>query len=322
MQASRLGTEPDYDKGGRPSRGGVDRNACWGDGPSSTLCSGRPLAWGRGSKRERYASPCDKAGCRPSRGGVDRNWLIAYYLACPRLISRPSRGGVDRNAICRAASVRRAELARRPSRGGVDRNHLARNPRNPMVRTTVAPRVGAWIETSSRRLGFCHNLRQRSPLAWGRGSKRYNTAHRVTRECRCRPSRGGVDRNLALRRGHRTGHFGASGQGRPSRGGVDRNALLRAESGDRAQRTRSPLAWGRGSKPIDAVVRMTTRIYVAPRVGAWIETVVAPWKPAVGDRCRRPSRGGVDRNARFTESIGHGEPRLVAPRVGAWIETL
>ena len=84
----------------------------------------------------------------------------------------------------------------------------------PKYNLTVAPRVGAWIET-----GQLEHLRGtlRSPLAWGRGSK---------------PS---CSRNNS-----------------------------RASS--------SPLAWGRGSKPVRAANADLLRA-AAPRVGAWIETL-------------------------------------------------
>ena len=56
----------------------------------------------------------------------------------------------------------------------------------------------------------------------------------------------------------------------------------------------SPLAWGRGLKL--HVCRVNPRAtYVAPRVGAWIETA---------------------------EEEPGGERDGVAPRVGAWIETM
>ena len=82
------------------------------------------------------------------------------------------------------------------------------------MRSIVAPRVGAWIETTA-------------------GLTAASTGQ-------SRPSRGGVDRNrLGGRPGWRS-------QSRPSRGGVDRN---RYEGVARR-------AWD-----------------VAPRVGAWIETI-------------------------------------------------
>ena len=52
----------------------------------------------------------------------------------------------------------------------------------------------------------------------------------------------------------------------------------------------SPLAWGRGLKQAERTT--DTRLHVAPRVGAWIETVcVIAGAPVVSSR---PSRGGVD----------------------------
>ena len=58
--------------------------------------------------------------------------------------------------------------------------------------------------------------------------------------------------------------------------------------------TQSPLAWGRGLKLLNTLLTIFP-IMVAPRVGAWIETLRLPRVPVV---------------------------LLVAPRVGAWIETL
>src|SRR5947209_10178914 len=78
-----------------------------------------------------------------------------------------------------------------------------------------------------------------------------------------RPSRGGVDRNTE------TGTGRSSTTCRPSRGGVDRNiALLRCD-----QPPTSPLAWGRGSKLRVGEPRHQA-VAVAPRVGAWIETIL------------------------------------------------
>ena len=59
-----------------------------------------------------------------------------------------------------------------------------------------------------------------------------------------------------------------------------------------ARANKSPLAWGRGLKPVSITERQVKE--VAPRVGAWIETVC---------------------------TYGRLGVRKVAPRVGAWIET-
>ena len=108
----------------------------------------------------------------------------------------------------------------------------------------VAPRVGAWIVTQKRM--FYWFAASKSPLAWGRGSKlALRRRAPAERDRSCRPSRGGVDRNTIT---------GVSQReliliGRPSRGGVDRNFLV----------TRS--------------ARIYALVPVAPRVGAWIETL-------------------------------------------------
>ena len=145
----------------RPSRGGVDRNRrssrCAVNGVPS------PLAWGRGSKQVGGGYMWIRSR-RPSRGGVDRN--ILHRRALAHRPSRPSRGGVDRNVL--AATIASMVVCRpsrggvdrnffepgfdprrncRPSRGGVDRNSSGRRE---MFSITVAPRVGAWIETGTQ----------------------------------------------------------------------------------------------------------------------------------------------------------------------------
>ena len=125
-----------------------------------------------------------------------------------------------------------------------------------------------------------------------------------------------------------------------------------------ALRKASPLAQGRGSKPQSPGLQLSQN--VAPRAGAWIETVhcAGAWRGAKG----RPSRRGVDRNTPARKSVssalsplaqgrgsklelrssaticplsplaqGRGSKHCplrksnigarVAPRAGAWIET-
>ena len=101
---------------------------------------------------------------------------------------------------------------------------------------SVAPRVGAWIETQ---LWQRRKTAQMSPLAWGRGLKL------------------------------------------PAIRGQSYNVV-------------SPLAWGRGLKHGGVTIRAPF-FRVAPRVGAWIETI---------------------------SSFPFAVEYHVAPRVGAWIETL
>ena len=167
-----------------------------------------------------------------------------------------------------------------------------------------------------------------SPLAWGRGSK-----------LSIPPVWAGV-------------------RGRPSRGGVDRNTSIIVPS---TLATESPLAWGRGSKLAwhAAACRMPL---VAPRVGAWIETL-SLWgykisligRPRVGAWIETsPSRAGSVAATPSPLAWGRGSkllgaatmrelgwsplawgrgskpfsydydpiPAEVAPRVGAWIETM
>ena len=98
----------------------------------------------------------------------------------------------------------------------------------------VAPPAGAWIETAEPSPLKAWSL---SPLPRGRGSKRQGIEHGLDR--RCRPSRGGVDRNGV------TVEEVRSEASRPSRGGVDRNY---------------------------GVVGQAAGSEVAPPAGAWIET--------------------------------------------------
>ena len=77
---------------------------------------------------------------------------------------------------------------------------------------------------------------------------------------------------------------------RPPCGGVDRNRV--------------------------AIAAAKARV-VAPRAGAWIETL--PLKHGRGGLGGRPPCGGVDRNA-MPPPLAERPPR-VAPRAGAWIET-
>ena len=101
----------------------------------------------------------------------------------------------------------------------------------------------------------------------------------------------------------------------------------------------SPLAWGRGLKLLSLGVTILT-IFVAPRVGAWIETTlyarvstnntVAPRVGAWIETQRNIGR--VQENQSSPLAWGRGlkpfgrrpcnRVWLVAPRVGAWIETL
>ena len=103
--------------GGRPPRGGVDRNT------DDAGLAGLTLS-------------------RPPRGGVDRNAPQSGSTGTV-IASPPSRGRGSK----RVPEPRRQVLGGRPPRGGVDRN-----PSSTMAisrRTArVAPLAGAWIETS------------------------------------------------------------------------------------------------------------------------------------------------------------------------------
>ena len=230
-----------------------------------------PLAWGRGSKHRPRVQFGKNRDVAPRVGA----WIetIAGSGSLRRTRSPLAWGRGSK----RFRTPHAAAIAGRPSRGGVDRNGSFPGPRpvrdvaprvGAWIETcakrrrhtacVVAPRVGAWIETTRRRPEIRH--RRLSPLAWGRGSK-----HRGNGRAYYRP-------------------------GRPSRGGVDRNYW--PETG-RLEVWGSPLAWGRGSKQGRDCHAGPGR-HVAPRVGAWIETL---------------DTAGASRNL------------MVAPRVGAWIET-
>ena len=166
----------------------------------------------------------------------------------------------------------------------------------------VAPLAGAWIETI--RAGRGGRVSRVAPLAgaWIE-TKVFMGRLRVRTR---RPPRGGVDRNfvepcLELVKSRR-----------PPRGGVDRNRPIDpAYDFDR----RSPPSRGRGSKR-DTGEQAPQYRAVAPLAGAWIETKSA--RAGISWACRRPPRGGVDRNPlNVVTSTGY----QVAPLAGAWIET-
>ena len=145
-----------------------------------------------------------------------------------------------------------------------------------------------------------------SPLAWGRGSKRSSPSPLAWGRGSklCRPS-SAIRSPLAW------------GRGSKRRRDLDAGCRLAYVAA-----SESPLAWGRGSKQSEAgrvgACEPLPAQQVAPRVGAWIETMAWPRSSA---RRGRPSRGGVDRNHRLPVAwAGLREPK-VAPRVGAWIET-
>ena len=211
--------------------------------------------------------------------------------------SRPSRGGVDRN-IDKDNIILKEIVS--PLAWGRGSKLLFRN--GQLAEAAGRPSRGAWIETSNG-----------SPIR-----------HSPTR----RPSRGGVDRNhhgsqhdsgpaVAPRVGRGSKLFlrvveflglesppcvGAWIETRPTRRyrpesrsplAWGRGSKLRRRPGH-GRRPASPLAWGRGSKLRTDVNAVDGQV-VALRVGAWIETRS---RPVAAVSCR------------------------VAPRVGAWIETL
>ncbi len=166
----------------------------------------------------------------------------------------------------------------------------------------VAPRVGAWIETS-----ILHNVTigNRSRPVWARGLKRWIDAFRSA-ECQSRP---------VWARGLK--HHGGGKQYNPS--------VVAPRVG----------AWIETSwRP--SLVKL--RSSVAPRVGAWIETTNLDYR--LEYRPSRPvwARGlklGQDyqqynrllsrpvwaRGLKQSRIVFDTSYRTVAPRVGAWIET-
>ena len=253
-----------------------------------------PLAWGRGSKQFHWRRGNGHRRVAPRVGAwIETIALFAMLrgeIVAPRVgawietvhtggcscrrTGRPSRGGVDRNS---SSSRNATAWVSRPSRGGVDRNS---STTAGSMRWRVAPRVGAWIETAARP---CRPTGCRCRPSRG-GVDRNRCTHRRRPRSSCRPSRGGVDRNSCASGNHRPWRR------RPSRGGVDRNCCTPTATAAHAS---SPLAWGRGSKPL-CPRAVSPRQQVAPRVGAWIETPSC--STSTTGLGSRPSRGGVDRN--------------------------
>ncbi len=164
----------------------------------------------------------------------------------------------------------------------------------------VAPRAGAWIETSITTPCRC---RFSSPPVRGRGSKLQHVAGR-DRLPMSPPVRG---RGSKLREAARR----LSVQGRPPCGGVDRNDRDAAYALD--PKRRPPCG---GVDRNDMTRAIASLRGVAPRAGAWIET--QGHHLAQAESNGRPPCGGVDRNQ---YPIVIDQRRRVAPRAGAWIET-
>ena len=252
----------------RPSRGGVDRNH---RAQVFILLNGKsPLAWGRGSKLLLWRHRVPEFG-RPSRGGVDRNsWVLGCLLLT---IMSPLAWGRGSKQYPWSENYKPSESPLAWGRG----SKLGQSGTSGIV-TGVAPRVGAWIETFtqpiSRRVGrvaprvgaWIETIRVPvvvpfgwSPLAWGRGSK---PVPRALRGCDClSPLAWGRGSKLLL--------------------------MLKLNL-----RRGSPLAWGRGSKPFHGL--LDNKHFASPL--AWGRGSKHPNRVYLGARCRRPSRGGVDRN--------------------------
>ncbi len=342
----------------RPSRRGVDRNSNSAMGGSIKAVAPRAGAWietALRSNRRRSITVAPRAGAWIETSPTTRS--VSSSVVAPRAGAwietsrsqwgrgrtrrRPSRRGVDRNCVkCGlTAVVGLSPLAQgrgskhrwppapsiaigRPSRRGVDRNAHCGSPQRWMPASPLAQGRG-----SKPTSGPHARRRQASPLAQGRGSKQLGKLV-LTVQLQRRPSRRGVDRNLAElvevvdgalvapRAGawietppatfpRRTGpvapRAGAwietASMGRPltitsvaPRAGawIETTAVTR-----RSGRRTSPLAQGRGSK-LHFCPFFCVRHGVAPRAGAWIETDLSEMKLSIS---------------------------RVAPRAGAWIET-
>ena len=156
----------------------------------------------------------------------------------------------------------------RPSRRGVDRNN---DDCTYLRLTQVAPRAGAWIETTSR---ATLSAPPSSPLAQGRGSK----PAIMVADPQTEMSPLAQGRGSKLYRAHQgiTADRSPLAQGRGSK----RSLPLIEE-----MRRLSPLAQGRGSK-LSQQPRNKSYPTVAPRAGAWIET-------PKDDQGRPPRQDGV-----------------------------
>ena len=321
---------------GRPPRGGVDRNIRRLSAPmpashvapragawieTSSACVGRASARGVAPRAGAWIeTPADRDGRRDSRVAPRAGAWIETTARLRRLRRRrvaPRAGAwietqpsAARDAGCasppargrgskHAADAGTVGAQRgRPPRGGVDRNRRRATGRPGGC---VAPRAGAWIETSLAAPAVGPATVAPRAGAW------IETCldDRQLRRAAGRPPRGGVDRNSADQCRRRPATR------RPPRGGVDRNCCRRSRRAPATQ--------------------------VAPRAGAWIET--RAWPPTrhrpmqsppargrgskhrpsqIATALRRPPRGGVDRNMIQASMPGR---TAVAPRAGAWIET-
>ena len=99
--------------GGRPPRGGADRNG-YNPGQAWKNGEGSPPARGRGSKRLKGKHGFGPSMGRPPRGGADRNTGDVVALVVVRG-GRPPRGGADRNI--HRQGIRKAPLGSPPARG-------------------------------------------------------------------------------------------------------------------------------------------------------------------------------------------------------------
>ena len=121
------------------------RTGAWIETPILRVCGasipGRPSYRGVDRNTDILKRAALERNGRPSYRGVDRNGLTVEVFNDGNC--RPSYRGVDRNAPMRRASL---QANSRPSYRGVDRNYQIIHTHESLV--GVAPRTGAWIETS------------------------------------------------------------------------------------------------------------------------------------------------------------------------------
>ena len=187
-----------------------------------------PPVRGRGSKQPERDRGERGRQRRPPCGGVDRNADLLSTLRRPA--GRPPCGGVDRNlmtssrpAIASRSPPVRGRGSKRPRGRGVRpggesppvRGRGSKpGPDRPAPRlAVVAPRAGAWIETSRRCLRSAP-ASSRPPCG---GVDRNAEPVTINPATAGRPPCGGVDRNW------KWSINGSAGSGRPPCGGVDRN---------------------------------------------------------------------------------------------------
>ena len=225
--------------------------------------------------------------------------------------------------------------------------HARHRRRRPAGR--VAPRVGAWVETSAS--GRVPSRSTRSRPAWARGLK-HQQAHAGQHINLSRPAWARGLKHPPVHFDHRalavaprvgawvetsvTVELGPGSRVAPRVGAW---VETRAFPGRRNRLCSSRPAWARGLK-LQRRVDLRADLDVAPRVGAWVETSSRPgtappcstsrpaWARGLkldlrGDRrrLRWQSRPAWARGLKLQLPRRERPGSEVAPRVGAWVET-